>query len=489
MSFRTFVLGVVLIGTFVMAASSPVVDTDTWWHLRAGDWILEQGAILRTDPFSLTRQGEPWVYPGWLAQLGMIGSYRWLGLTGLHLLTASVLTLTFALLWFTLEGGVVVRAFVLILAAVTSSIYWSARPQVASLALLAGCLLLLERYHKDRRPWIWLVPLLVALWPNLHGAYPAGLLLVAIYLAASALDAIASVWQTPQPLRAAWQENRKLLGALGLCLVLCVMALGLNPHGYAMLGYAGKTLSIGILREYIQEWQSPDFHTLRAQLFLGMLFLLFVAVSASRLHPSTREVLLVVVFGSMAFLAWRNVAMFALVAAPALSRHLNASLRRLPGVRGGEVPADRRRWVNVALILVWATLAGVLLTRFLNPERVQAQADRPVPVAAARFLRSSGEAGPLFNSYNWGGYVIWAMYPEHLSFVDGRTDLFDDEILEQYLTAWRGEEGWQEVLDRWDIRLALVEPDAPLTLRLEDAGWRRLYVDAMSSIWVRPDAG
>ena len=158
-------------------------------------------------------------------------------------------------------------------------------------------------------------------------------------------------------------------------------------------------------------------------------------------------------------------------------------------MRGGEAPAERRRWVNVALLLVWATLAGALLTQFLDPKRVQAQADRPVPVAAARFLRDSGEAGPLFNSYNWGGYVTWALYPEHLSFVDGRTDLFDDEILEQYLTAWRGEEGWREVLDRWGIRLALIEPDSPLSLRLEDAGWRRLYIDTMSAVWVRPDAG
>ncbi len=91
----------------------------------------------------------------------------------------------------------------------------------------------------------------------------------------------------------------------------------------------------------------------------------------------------------------------------------------------------------------------------------------------------------MFNSYNWGSYVIWELYPDYLSFVDGRTDLFDEQLLAAYLTAWRADPGWETVLDRWDIQLALLEPDAPLAEALLDAGWRVGYRDSISVVLER----
>ena len=81
--------------------------------------------------------------------------------------------------------------------------------------------------------------------------------------------------------------------------------------------------------------------------------------------------------------------------------------------------------------------------------------------------------------------MAWALYPDYLSFVDGRTDLFGDEILEGYIKAWRAEPGWQGYLDRWDIGVILLEPYAPLALVLKDAGWEMRYEDEMAVVLTR----
>jgi hypothetical protein len=191
----------------------------------------------------------------------------------------------------------------------------------------------------------------------------------------------------------------------------------------------------------------------------------------------------------MAFFAWRNVALFAVVAAPVLSRHAASALGRLPPLsrRSRDLPPDLARWLNLGLAVGWALVAGILLVRFLQPERLERSALQAMPAAAVRRIQQEELPGPLFNSYNWGAYILWSMYPEHRSFVDGRTDLFDDSILQEYLQAWRGAPGWDTLLDDWQIQTVLVEPLAPLALRLEAAGWEKTFTDDLAVVFTRPE--
>jgi hypothetical protein len=111
-----------------------------------------------------------------------------------------------------------------------------------------------------------------------------------------------------------------------------------------------------------------------------------------------------------------------------------------------------------------------------EPINQQAIADT-LPVEAVAYIEDQEPQGELFNSYNWGGYIVWALYPEYPSFVDGRTDLFDDALLNDYLSAWRAEPGWEQFLANWNIHLVLIEPEAPLVNSLSDSNWDILYQD------------
>ncbi|OGO11299.1 MAG: hypothetical protein A2Y93_11610 [Chloroflexi bacterium RBG_13_68_17] len=486
MSFRRLTTSIVFLAVFAMAVRVST-DTDTWWHLRAGWWMVEHGQILREDLFSLTRMGQPWIYPGWLAQIALYGAFAGLGYAGLNLLTAAAVVAAFAFVWRELEGPGLLRAFVLLLAAMTSAVYWSARPQIFSFLLSAVCLWALEGARKGSGKRILILPAVMALWVNLHGGFAIGFLLIGVYAAGEGIELLLGVALKQSSLAAAWRAHRASLLRLGGVLGACALAACLNPNGPAMLLYPFKTVSIGVLQDYIQEWQSPNFHHLEPQPFVWMLFLTAMAMAASSRRKAPVEWLGLFGFAYLGLVAGRNIAVFALVAAPTLSRHAESALAPIARsvAKGPQVPERWARVINAILLSLAVVAAAAKVSIPLATSVNVTALEERLPVAAVSYIQTERPPGALFNSYNWGGYILWALYPDHPSFVDGRTDLFDDEILRQYLTAWRAGEGWEEVLDRWDIRLVLLEPDAPLVRALESAGWARGYADEHAVVLLR----
>ncbi|TET83602.1 MAG: hypothetical protein E3J37_05120 [Anaerolineales bacterium] len=486
MSFRRMIVGLTFIAVFTMAVRVSV-DTDTWWHLRAGAWIVEHGQILQSDPFSLTRQGESWIYPGWLAQIGLYAIHSALGFAGLNLITALMVVLAFSFVWLLLEGPLLMRAFVLLLATTVSGVYWSARPHIFSFALVGIFLWVLARARAGNRAWLWGLPPLMALWSNLHGGFAIGFMLIAAYLVGEVIEASLSVLSRHTSPSEVWRERRSIIQSLIIVGLVCAAAVAINPHGPQMLLYPFKTVSVSTLQAYIQEWQSPDFHRLEVQPFLWMLILCMVVLALSNRRKNAVELVLVASFAYLSLVAARNIALFALVSAPVVARHGFAAVEPLLKNRktGSQLPERLARRINVALFF-FITLAALIkisvpLSDQVNREAIAGQ----VPVEAVDYLSRQSSRGPLFNSYNWGGYILWELYPEHLSFVDGRTDLFDDVILSDYILAWRADPGWEQVIDRWNIQVALLETSAPLARAMECKGWVHLYVDDKAVILSR----
>ena len=140
---------VVFLAIFAMAARVSL-DTDTWWHLRTGEWILENGQVPVEDPFSYTRIGENWRIPGWLVQVPMASMYRAGGPGLLNVWVAGMVTLSFALLWPIARGGVFSRAFIFVLGAAAAGVYWAARPYMASFLFAALYIRILEDWRSGR---------------------------------------------------------------------------------------------------------------------------------------------------------------------------------------------------------------------------------------------------------------------------------------------------------------------------------------------------
>jgi hypothetical protein len=484
-SFRRLVPFLTFLAVAAMAIR-PSIDTDTWWHLRAGDWILQHGQILRQDVFSSTMRGSPWAYPGWLAQIAMRALHAAAGPGGLSVFTTLSVLVALGAVWALLEGRLLLRSAVLLLAATASAIYWSARPQILSFALTGITLWILDGSDAHPRR-LWLLPAISALWANLHGGFAIGLLLIGASVLAETLEIlVGGPARGLRPLEA-WALRKARWGRLVGWGLASALAVSLNPFGPEMLLYPWKTVSIEVLRLHIQEWQSPDFHSAATQPFLAMLVLLFLSMAGSRRPMTAVEVVRGAAFASLALLAARNIAPFAVVTAPILSRHLSSSLERFQGVWPASRPLPERltRGVNLWLALMLTLAAAAWGSVQLQPQTQESHIARLAPKGAFDWLASRHLQGNLFNSYNWGGYVLWRLYPDYLSFVDGRTDVFSSEILDDYLEAWSAGPNWRTVLEAHHIQTVLVEPAAPLARILRQADWPVVYEDDQAVVFRR----
>jgi hypothetical protein len=212
-------------------------------------------------------------------------------------------------------------------------------------------------------------------------------------------------------------------------------------------------------------------------------------VGASRRRLALTDFLLLAGFGYLGFMAARNIALFALAALPPLSRHSAAALQlagralRLKPLASETPPRLRRLNLVLLAVLFLAVLARLLPV--LPEEANAAHFSQQLPVAAARAVAQAAPPGRLFNSYNYGGYLVWALrdYPV---FIDGRTDLYNDELINEWLMAMRAEPGWEEIFSKREIGVVLVEPETPLAAVLgEQPGWAELYRDPIAVVFQR----
>ena len=324
------------------------------------------------------------------------------------------------------------------------------------------------------------------LWVNSHGGFLVGFLIWGLYWL-SELGAI--VWeilfkkQRPFGIRA-------FLTPLFWAGLLMLLAVCVNPYGPTMLMYPFKTVSIGVLRDYIQEWQTPEFHSIAVQPFAWLMLLTFGAVGASRQRLAFIDFALVGLFFYMGLLAGRNVALFSIVAPMVLTRHAAPALdsaANMLGLRmaGGANPGKRITRLNV-LILVLLAVAVLFKVALIYPEKTNTDAFKAyLPLGAVEYLHKYQPEGRLFNSYNWGGYLLWSS-PDYPVFVDGRTDLYNDEIVNQWLKVVRVEDGWQDNLNEYGVNLVLIESQSMLdrTLMLS-SDWVAIYRDKISVLYER----
>jgi hypothetical protein len=483
---------IVFIAVFTMAVRVPA-DSDTWWHLTSGRYIFENLRIPLTDPFSYTRLGTPWIDHGWLAQVFLYGFYTLGGWIGLALGVAALATLAWALVYRQSDGDLYVRAFAVVCGAVTSAVIWAARPQLVSFLLAALVAYLLDRYkrHNGRLlPWL---PLVVLVWANVHGGYAIAFILMACYLVGEVINRLACHDQDPV-------LSPKQLLHLALVMVVCFAVVGINPNTWQMWLYPFRTVGIGVLRDFIQEWQSPNFHQVWQQPFIVLLLLSVLALARAGRRADFTDLTLLAVWAASALLAGRNMAIFALVSVPILVRYGTLAL-------GGQLATWRnvpwmRHWLGEAtrplaggrllsalnwLLLILVVLAALVKMYMpLRPGTVEKAIRESLPVDAVAAIQSQHPAGPMFNSYNWGGYLIFTLWPDYLVFVDGRTDLYDEAFLREYLETYAADDGWQGRLDTYGIRLVIVERNSVLARFLRvDPAWKEIFQDEVAAVFTR----
>ena len=470
---------ILFIAIFTMAVRVPA-DTDTWWHLRSGQYIVENQTIFTADPFSHTHYGQEWMYPK-LAQVFWYGLFAGAGWIGMSMGLALWVTGAFALVWQVTPGNLYIRAFVILLGVVTSALTWVARPQMISFLFAALTLLLLERYKRVGSRWIFVLPLLVILWVNMHGGYAIAFMLVGVYLVGEALNRLTKHSSDPV---LSWQQIGILFGIA----IVSFLVVTINPHGWQMWLYPFKTVGIGALRDFIQEWRSPNFHATMTWPFIIMFLLTITVMGFTSRYTDWVDLLQVSLWTVWSLFAVRNIGMYGLLTVPLLARYTDAAVGKYLPVPGKSFIGRQSVMVYLNWLLLILVVLAVLIqiNATLLPLSTMEPEQEIVPAKAVQFIQNKKPSGPLFNSYNWGGYLIYKLLPDYPVYIDGRTDLYEDKFMQRYIRVMAANEGWEQTLDEDGINLVLIERSSILAKFLEkNLEWEKIYEDNMAVIYAR----
>jgi hypothetical protein len=135
-------------------------------------------------------------------------------------------------------------------------------------------------------------------------------------------------------------------------------------------------------------------------------------------------------------------------------------------------------------LVVLAALVKIAMP--LSPQANLQAEEKSLPAGAVHFIQTEKPAGPLFNNYNWGGYLIFKLWPAYPVYIDGRTDLYDDAFIRRYLNVVVAGDGWHKTLDDDGINLVLIESNGTLDKFLRvDPVWAEIYRDKMAVVFAR----
>lgn len=457
-------LAVLFIGLFAMAARN-VIDPDVWWHLKTGEYIAEHKTVPHIDPFSYTAAGKPWVAHEWLTELGMYELQHHAGLGALIILFAAFVAIAFFLLYLRCGPAAYLAGFVTLAAAWSTATLWGARPQVISLLLTSLWLLILERSEQNQNLLWWTLPLTL-LWVNLHAGFALGLVLSALFLGAGLIER--RLGSRPQ------QHDRWRRSAL--ILILDLLIVPLNPNGLRMFTYPIETLRSTAMQNYIAEWASPNFHRAEYWPLLLIILATFAALGCSRIPLRPRDLILLLVGLYAALASIRMIPLFVLIACPPIAKRLGTWPHTALRAR------SRFRTPLNALIVVAMTIFAAVRVDQVIHQQPAAEA-RDFPTRAVAFLQQHPPGGHILNHYDWGGYLIWKLYPNTPVFIDGRADLYGSQLLHDFADIYQFKDGWRQILQRWHVQTVIVPPDSALAIGLQSApDWTVAYQDSQAIV-------
>lgn len=466
---RSFVLPL-LVGTGVLVflllfGDSLLQDSDSYWQIETGRWILAHGTVPTVDSFSFSKAGEPWQSSSWLAQV-IFALAMQAGWAGPVIVTAVAVAAALAMFTAYLEryASALVTATLALAVMVLIMPHVLARPHMLTLPVMVAWFIgLIDAADRKAAP-PWALLLVMVLWANLHGGFVFGLMLIGPL--------------GVEALRQAEPQRRWALAlrwaAFGLAAVAACCA---TPYGWGTLLAATRILSLGEVLSTLGEWASSDFSKFGT--FEASLLALFGIALARGLTLPWPRLLLVLGLVHMALAHVRSIEHYALLVPMIAARPwaLQLGLGRTSAEAKPELSPPAWAGVVAVIAIIAATIAAAprLHYRFDEPQ---------VPERALAAVQAHG-AKRIFNAYIFGGYLISRHVPV---FIDGRAELYGEARVMDLIRATAGRD--PAALDRMltdnDIDATMLPPSAPAVRQMDERpGWRRLYADDIAVVHVR----
>lgn len=467
-------------------------DGDLGFHITLGRRIIDQGAIPMQDIFSHTLTGESIIEHEWMAGVIFAAAESAFGFNGIILLCALVIATAFWLIYKWCRSNhqsLIFSILVTFLAVFSSIVHWLARPHVFTFLILVVWTMILDRLRQGKTKAWWTLPIIMLLWVNLHGVFLVGFATWFFFGLGVGWDEIFYKKLQENNLPPHFWHSYLLGGGTAFITSL------INPYGFRLYRMIVTHVGNDFLTDNTIEFMSPDFHNWAFWPALIFIALLIVSLGLSNRRKSAGYL-----FNAGAWLAFglysaRNLPLFAMVSVPLLVSSLddlindtavqpklfnllkktNTRLEIIDnGLKGYLLPV-------LSIIITVAGLAAGLRFDFsgegygFDPE--------VFPEGAVNWLETNPQDGEMLNDFKWGGYLQYRLWPEKKVFIDSKSHFYGEDFVRDYLKIINTEEGWQSLLDQYNVFWAILPPDVPVVDALQsELGWEPIYKDDTSVI-------
>jgi len=481
------ILLVLFFGLVFLYSFNQINNPDTFYHLKAGQYILENFKIPTHDIFSSSAYGADWVPHEWLAQIIFYSIYAASGFFGLVFFSALLGVLTYFILWrLAFKKGANFQLsllFLFVLSYLTLEL-WVPRPQIFSYLTLALLIYFLESYRDEpNKKYLIGSALTIWFWANTNASFVLGLVIIGFYLLSEAID---SRWKGWSGKNLSFKDIKNLGIAAAVSAILGIFA---TPSGYQGLFYSFYVQEVanylGVL-----EWKPITIflYEVQAQLFVAMIFLANVFFAWRLLfRKESRDLTLMgLVFGIslLPFISIRHVGFWPIALFVPAVLTLGETLKNFMA-----------RFSDKAIGIFLLALGIVFISGRLYWMPKSLIREEVIPAKAADFIQENNLRGPLFNLYNEGCYLIFRLWPQDKVFIDGRSEVYRGEPIMEFFTIFGLHPGWEKLTDeKYRFNYFFLDSyyyptvrkfTEPLTRELMKKNFRLVYWDDLTIILVR----
>jgi len=474
-----------------------VLDLDIWWHLKVGDWIVDHRAFPHVGILSRTAADRPWSAYSWGYEVLLSRAYAWFGLVGFGIFgTLLTVAVAYAVFWMIrrISGRFWVAC---ILATITCSAFLFSlmpRPVFLSMIFYAVTLtLLITSQRTGRVEFLYWLPLLFLLWANCHIQFVYGIFVVGLFAGVHVLQQLGQ--------RSGFKPefvlpSRLSSGKVLVVFLACLLATCIGPYSYHLyltaFNYAGSTFPYTFIREF----QALSFRAVSNYVELLLAGAAFFSLGR-RKQVNLFALALLIVTSVVAFRTMRDSWFLCIAAAACIAESRGVDSRgrdsgndssNNDSQNNDEPPARERPETlleNVGLVVALALMVFLIArnTDFDMPGLDDAISSE-FPVKAVNFLRQNPQRGPLYNTFDWGGFLTWYM-PDYPVAIDGRTDLYGDDLDMSFFRSENGDASYLNDPYLNEAGVILLPKAKPLANVLDgDQRFKRIYEDRLAVIFV-----
>jgi len=470
-------------------------DGDLALHLNLGRFIRQYRVIPLRDVFSHTMTGEPAIQHEWFTTLIFSLAEKYFGLTGIIIICAVVVATAFWLLYSHIRKNsqpLILTFLIVFLTMIISMTHWLARPHLVTFLLLNLWMITIGQLRSGKFKYWWSLPLIMLAWVNLHGGYVVGFITWFIFGFGIFWD---TFWGRISKLKDLPHNfwSYYLLSGISAFVVSLI-----NPSGLKLWEKVIFHVGNRYLADFTVEFRSPNFHW--TSLWPALLFILLFIIALGYRSIKIESGLL---FNAVAWLVMglysgRNIPLFAIITAPLLVSSLNEvfieltpRLKMLEKIRNLDLriqTIDKQlKGFTWPLIGMCIAVIGLLMGyRFDIEGKGYAFDPKEFPIEAVDWLEDHPQGGEMFNLFQWGGYLQYRLWPEKRVFIDSKSDFFGEDFVRQYVKVIAHQDGWENVLDQYNVDWAILPADQDTYEAFEyELEWNLIYEDETAVILVR----